>query len=78
MARRRRDHRAEGRRERSAVRLGDGARTSPTRSKSRATPSTAARCNLDEPIKTLGDYKVTVRLHRDVSVEMPVHVVKEE
>jgi ribosomal protein L9 len=34
--------------------------------------------NLEEPIKKLGDYKVTVRLHRDVSVEIPVHVVKED
>jgi large subunit ribosomal protein L9 len=33
---------------------------------------------LDEPIKALGDYKVALRLHRDVSVEVPVHVVKEE
>jgi ribosomal protein L9 len=34
--------------------------------------------NLEEPIKKLGDYKATVRLHRDVSVEVPVHVVKED
>lgn len=33
---------------------------------------------LDEPIKTLGDHKVSVRLHRDVTVEIPVHVTKEE
>jgi len=33
---------------------------------------------LEEPIKTLGEHKVTVRLHRDVAVEVPVHVVKEE
>jgi len=32
---------------------------------------------LDEPIKTLGDFKVAVRLHRDVAVEIPVHVVRE-
>jgi len=32
---------------------------------------------LDEPIKKLGDYKATVKLHRDVAVEVPVHVVKE-
>ncbi len=36
------------------------------------------KIKLDEPIKTLGDYKVPVRLHQDVSVEIPVHVVKEE
>ncbi len=33
---------------------------------------------LDEPIKTLGDHKVTIKLHKDVAVELPVHVVKEE
>jgi large subunit ribosomal protein L9 len=33
---------------------------------------------LEDPIKTLGDYKVTLKLHREVSVEIPVHVVKEE
>jgi len=33
---------------------------------------------LDEPIKSLGDYKVAVRLHRDVSIDIPVHVVREE
>jgi len=33
---------------------------------------------LEEPIKSLGEYKVPVRLHRDVTVEIPVNVVKEE
>ncbi len=36
------------------------------------------KVHLDEPIKTLGDFKAAVRLHRDVTVEIPVHVVKEE
>jgi large subunit ribosomal protein L9 len=36
------------------------------------------KVNLAEPIKALGDYKVTVKLHREVSVELPVHVIKEE
>jgi len=36
------------------------------------------KVHLEEPIKTLGDFKVAVRLHRDVTVEIPVHVVKEE
>ena len=36
------------------------------------------KIQLEEPIKTLGDYKVTVRLHREVTVEIPVHVVKEK
>jgi large subunit ribosomal protein L9 len=33
---------------------------------------------LDEPIKTLGDFNVTIRLHKDVSTDIAVHVVKEE
>src|SRR5579871_5794663 len=35
------------------------------------------KIHLDEPIKTLGDFKVAIRLHREVSVEIPVHVIKE-
>lgn len=35
------------------------------------------KIQLDEPIKTLGEHKVTIRLHKDVSVEIPVDVVKE-
>ena len=33
---------------------------------------------LDEPIKTLGEFKVTLRLHKEVPAEITVHVVKEE
>ena len=36
------------------------------------------KVHLEEPIKTLGDFKVTLRLHKDVSVEIPVHVAREE
>jgi large subunit ribosomal protein L9 len=36
------------------------------------------KVQLDEPIKTLGEHRATVRLHRDVTVEIPVHVTKEE
>src|SRR5690349_5603815 len=36
------------------------------------------KVHLDEPIKTLGEYKVAVRLHKDVSIDIPVQVVKEE
>jgi large subunit ribosomal protein L9 len=36
------------------------------------------KVSLEEPIKTLGDFKVTLRLHKEVSVEIPVHVVREE
>jgi large subunit ribosomal protein L9 len=35
------------------------------------------KVHLEEPIKMLGDYHVSVRLHRDVAVDIPVHVVKE-
>ena len=33
---------------------------------------------LPEPIRTLGEFKVPIRLHRDVTVEVTVNVVKEE
>jgi len=36
------------------------------------------KVHLDEPIKQLGEFKAAVRLHRDVSVDLPVHVVREE
>lgn len=36
------------------------------------------KVHLEEPIKTLGDFKVTVRLHKEVTVDLPVHVVREE
>ena len=36
------------------------------------------KVHLDDPIKMLGDFKVSVKLHREVSVELPVHVVKED
>ena len=32
---------------------------------------------LEEPIKTLGEFKVPLRLHREVTTEIAVHVVKE-
>ena len=32
---------------------------------------------LEEPIKTLGEFKVPLRLHREVTTEITVHVVKE-
>ena len=35
------------------------------------------KVQLEEPIKTLGEHKVAVRLHRDVTAEVTVHVVKE-
>lgn len=33
---------------------------------------------LAEPIKQLGDYTVPVRLHREVTIEITVHVTREE
>jgi large subunit ribosomal protein L9 len=33
---------------------------------------------LSEPIRQLGEHKVTVRLHRDVTIEILVNIVKEE
>lgn len=33
---------------------------------------------LEEPIKTLGEFKVPIRLHREVTVEITVNVAKEE
>ncbi len=36
------------------------------------------KIQLPEPIKTLGEFKVPIRLHRDVTVEVTVNVVKEE
>jgi large subunit ribosomal protein L9 len=35
------------------------------------------KIQLDEPIKQLGEHKITVRLHRDVSAEVTVNVVRE-
>lgn len=34
--------------------------------------------NLDEPIKSLGDYTVDVKLHTDVTVAIKLHVEKDE
>ena len=36
------------------------------------------KIHLDEPIRQLGEHKATLRLHREVSVEIGVNVVKEE
>jgi large subunit ribosomal protein L9 len=36
------------------------------------------KIQIDDAIKTLGDFKAGARLHRDVNVEITVHVVKEE
>jgi large subunit ribosomal protein L9 len=36
------------------------------------------KIHLHQPIKMLGDFKAAVRLHQDVTVEIPVHVVREE
>jgi large subunit ribosomal protein L9 len=36
------------------------------------------KIQLDEPIKQLGEFKVPVRLHKDVIAEVTVRVTKEE
>jgi len=36
------------------------------------------KIHLDEPIRTLGEHKVAVRLHRDVTVDVTVNVTREE
>ena len=36
------------------------------------------KIQLDEPIRQLGEYKVAVRLHKDVTTEITVVVAKEE
>ena len=36
------------------------------------------KIQLDEPIKQLGEFKVPVKLHRDVTAEITVNVVKEQ
>ena len=36
------------------------------------------KVHLDEPIRQLGEHKVTLKLHREVAVEIGVNVVREE
>lgn len=36
------------------------------------------KIHLEEPIRQLGEFKVPVRLHRDVTVEITIQVVREE
>lgn len=36
------------------------------------------KIQLSEPIKQLGEHRVPVRLHKDVTIEVPVHVVRED
>ncbi|MGD0498549.1 MAG: 50S ribosomal protein L9 [Bryobacteraceae bacterium] len=36
------------------------------------------KIHLEEPIRQIGEFKVEVRLHREVNAEITVHVVKEE
>jgi large subunit ribosomal protein L9 len=35
------------------------------------------KIQLDDPIKQLGEHKLAVRLHRNVTAEVTVHVVRE-
>ncbi len=36
------------------------------------------KIHLEEPIRTLGEHKVTVKLHREVSIEITVHVNRQD
>jgi large subunit ribosomal protein L9 len=36
------------------------------------------KIHLEEPIRTLGEHKVAIRLHRDVTAEVTVNVTREE
>jgi large subunit ribosomal protein L9 len=36
------------------------------------------KIQLDEPIRTLGEHKVAIKLHREVTAEITVHVTREE
>ena len=36
------------------------------------------KIQLAEPIKQLGEHKVPIRLHKDVTIEIPVNVIREE
>jgi len=36
------------------------------------------KIQLEEPIRTLGEHKITVKLHREVSIEITVNVTREE
>ena len=36
------------------------------------------KIHLEEPIRTLGEHKVTVRLHREVTADITVNVTREE
>jgi large subunit ribosomal protein L9 len=36
------------------------------------------KIQLEEPIRTLGEHKVSIKLHREVTAEITVHVIKEE
>lgn len=36
------------------------------------------KIQLDEPIRTLGEHKITVKLHKDVSTEITLNVTREE
>ena len=43
----------------------------------RGVPMDRKRITLDEPIKTLGEHQVSMRLHQDVTAQLRVNVVRE-
>jgi len=44
---------------------------------SKGVPVDRRKIQLDEPLKTVGDHQVNIKLHKDVVVPMTVHIQKE-
>ena len=59
-----------------AVRLGDQGGHRRRAGRARASRSIARKIQLPEPIKALGEFTVPVKLYRDVTAQLKVHVVK--
>ncbi len=75
---RRRDDRAQGRRDRSALRIGH--RVAPDIAdalKAKGVEIDKRKLQLHEPIKKLGEFDVPLKLHRDVTTHVKVKVVAE-
>ena len=71
-------HRAPGRRGGQALRLGHHARHRRGAGATRASRSTTGRSHLAEPIKTLGEFTVEVKVAREVSAQVKVTVAAKE
>ena len=64
-------------RSRPSVRLGHLGRHRRASWQRRASRSIAARSSLGDPLKSLGDFKVAIRLHREVTARVTVKVQAE-